>query len=124
MPENRNRFSFVFKSWGDGVNAAREVMQGEFGFPSVFRLSDPEETSVAMRLYGVADTPIDKMLNLRGYKDGERCLMLGFTEGERHFSKNVYRQVRKICKKYGAMYTTGYVCKSWEHGRFNDPYSA
>lgn len=122
MPENRNRFSFVFKRWEDGVNAAREVMQGEFGFPSVFRLSDPEETSIAMHLYGVAGTPIDKALTLRGYKDGERCLMLGFTEGEKHFSKNVYRQLRKICKRYGAMYTTGYVCKRWEHGRFTDPY--
>jgi alkyldihydroxyacetonephosphate synthase len=122
MPDNRNRFSFVFRSWKDGVDAAREVMQGEFGFPSVFRLSDPEETSVAMRQYGVAGTPIDKMLALRGYKEGERCLMLGFTEGEKHFSKNVYRQIRRICKKYGAMYTTGFVCKGWEHGRFTDPY--
>ncbi|MEN6470234.1 MAG: FAD-binding oxidoreductase [Clostridiaceae bacterium] len=122
MPQNRNRFSFVFKSWEDGVNAAREVMQGEFGFPSVFRLSDPEETSVAMRLYGVAGTPLDTALETFGYKDGERCLMLGFTEGEKHFSKNVYRQIKKICRKYGAMYTTGYVCSRWEHGRFTDPY--
>ncbi len=122
MPENRCRFSFVFKNWEDGVNAAREVMQGEFGFPSVFRLSDPEETSVAMHLYGVADTPLDTLMKLGGYKDGERCLMLGFTEGEKHFSKNVFRQIKKICRKYHAMYTTGIVCKSWEHGRFTDPY--
>lgn len=122
MPENRKRFSFVFKSWQDGVDAAREVMQGEFGFPSVFRLSDPEETAVAFRLYGVADTPIDSLLRLRGYRDGERVLMLGFTEGEKNFSKNVKKQVRRICKKYNAMYTTGIVTKAWEHGRFTDPY--
>lgn len=122
MPENRKRFSFVFKSWQDGVDAAREVMQGEFGFPSVFRLSDPEETAVAFRLYGVADTPIDTMLCMRGYRDGERVLMLGFTEGEKNFSKNVKKQVRRICKKYNAMYTTGIVTKAWEHGRFTDPY--
>lgn len=122
MPENRKRFSYVFKSWEDGVNAAREVMQGEFGFPSVFRLSDPEETSVAFRLYGVADTPIDKVLTARGYRDGERVLMLGFTEGEKYFSKNVKKRVHDICKKYGAMFTTGFVTKAWEHGRFTDPY--
>ncbi len=122
MPENRKRFSFVFKSWQSGVDAAREVMQGEFGFPSVFRLSDPEETAVAFRLYGVADTPIDTMLKARGYKDGSRVLMLGFTEGEVNFSKNVKTQIKKICKKHGAMFTTGFVTKSWEHGRFTDPY--
>lgn len=122
MPENRFRFSFVFKDWQSGVNAAREVMQGEFGYPSVFRLSDPDETSVAFRLYGVADTPIDSLLKARGYEDKKRVLMLGFTEGEKNFSKNVKAQIKKICKKYGAMYTTGIVTKGWEHGRFTDPY--
>ena len=122
MPENRRRFSYVFKDWHEAVEAVREVMQGEFGFPSVFRLSDPEETSVAFKLYGVADTPIDKLLTARGYKDGSRVLLLGFTEGEKSFSKNVKRQIGRICRRHSAMYTTGLVTKGWEHGRFTDPY--
>ena len=122
MPESRKKFSFVFKDWENGLNAAREIMQGEFGFPSVFRLSDPEETSIAFRLYGVADTVIDKMLAAKGYKDGKRVLMLGWSEGEKHFSKNVAKQIDKICKKHGAMYTTSIVTKGWEKGRFTDPY--
>lgn len=122
MPENRKKFSYVFKDWDNGLNAAREIMQGEFGFPSVFRLSDPEETSIAFRLYGVADTVIDKMLAAKGYKDGKRVLMLGWSEGEKHFSKNVAKQIDKICKKHGAMYTTSIVTKGWEKGRFTDPY--
>lgn len=121
-PENRKKFSYVFKDWENGLNAAREIMQGEFGFPSVFRLSDPEETSIAFRLYGVADTVIDKMLAAKGYKDGKRVLMLGWSEGEKHFSKNVAKQIDKICKKHGAMYTTSIVTKGWEKGRFTDPY--
>ena len=122
MPENRKKFSYVFKDWENGLNAAREIMQGEFGFPSVFRLSDPEETSIAFRLYGVADTVIDKMLAAKGYKDGKRVLMLGWSEGEKHFSKNVAKQIDKICKKHGAMYTTSIVTKGLEKGRFTDPY--
>lgn len=122
MPENRFRFSYVFKDWDSAVTAAREIMQGEFGYPSVFRVSDPEETSIGFRLYGVADTPIDTVLKARGYEDGKRCLMLGFTEGERHFSHNVRRRIARICHKYGAMFTTGIVTKAWEHGRFRDPY--
>lgn len=122
MPQNQRRFSYIFKTWEDGMNAAREIMQGQFGFPSVFRLSDPEETDVALKLYGVEGTAIDKMMNIKGYKQGERCLFLGFTDGETSFTKVVKKKVHKICKQYGAMYTTGYVTKGWEKGRFRDPY--
>ena len=58
----------------------------------------------------------------RGFKQNQRCMFLGFTDGEKSFTKVVRRKVHKICKKYGAMYTTGFVTKSWEHGRFKDPY--
>lgn len=122
LPENQRRFSYIFKSWEDGINAAREIMQGQFGFPSVFRLSDPEETDVALKLYGVEGTPIDKLMTLKGMKAGERCLFLGFTDGESSFTKVIRKKVHKICKVYGAMFATGYVTKSWEKGRFRDPY--
>lgn len=122
MPENQRRFSYIFKNWEDARNAAREIMQAQFGYPSVFRLSDPEETDVVLKLYGVEGTVIDKLMAARGFKPMERCLFLGFTDGERDFTKNVKRKVHKICKSYGAMYTTGYVTKGWEHGRFRDPY--
>jgi len=122
MPENQRRFSYIFRNWEDARNAAREIMQGQFGFPSVFRLSDPEETDVMMKSYGVEDTFIDKVLSLRGYKPMERCLFLGFTDGEKRFTRVVKRNVHRICRKYGAMYTTGVVTKAWEKGRFRDPY--
>lgn len=122
MPENQRRFSYIFKNWEDARNAAREIMQAQFGYPSVFRLSDPEETDVVLKLYGVEGTVIDKLMAARGFKPMERCLFLGFTDGETGFTKNVKRKVHKICKSYGAMYTTGYVTKGWEHGRFRDPY--
>jgi alkyldihydroxyacetonephosphate synthase len=122
MPENQRKFSYMFKNWQDAMNAAREIMQGQFGFPSVFRLSDPEETEVAMKLYGVEDTPVDKLLELKGFKKGEKCMFLGFTDGEAAFTKVVKRNVHRICKNYGAMYTTKYVTARWEKGRFKDPY--
>lgn len=122
MPKNRIRFSYMFKTWEEGMAAAREMMQCECGFSSVFRLSDQEETSLMMRLYNVEDTPLKNILEMGGYKDMERCLFLGFTDGEKGYCKNVARNIRKIAKKYGAMSLTGYVCKSWEKGRFNDPY--
>ncbi|MDF2674160.1 MAG: Alkylglycerone-phosphate synthase [Clostridiales bacterium] len=122
MPENQRRFSYIFKTWEDGRNAVREVMQGQFGYPSVFRLSDAEETDMALKLYGIEGTVIDKVMTARGYMPMERCLLLGFNDGDGDFTKLVKRKTHKICKKYGAMYTTGYVTKGWEKGRFRDPY--
>jgi len=50
MPETVRRFSFMFRDWETAQAAAREIMQSEAGYPSVFRLSDPEETSVMLHL--------------------------------------------------------------------------
>ncbi len=122
MPANHLKFSFMFKDWHSAMEAAREIMQCECGRPSVFRLSDPEETDIMMRMYGVSDSPLNGMLRSFGYKAGERCLFLGFTDGEKGFCKNVKRNVRRICKKYKAMSLTGAVTSAWEKGRFNDPY--
>ena len=122
MPENRKRFSYMFKNWEIAMDAAREMMQCECGFSSVFRLSDPEETHLMLKLYNVDETPLEPILDKCGYKDMERCMFLGFTDGEKGFSKNVAKNIAKIALKHGAMPMTGYVTKSWEKGRFNDPY--
>lgn len=122
MPENRRRFSYIFKNWEIAQEAAREMMQCEAGFSSVFRLSDPEETSLMLHLYNVDETPLQRIFEIRGYKDMERCLFLGFTDGERGYSRNVAKNIKKIARKYGGMSLTSYVTKSWEKGRFNDPY--
>ncbi len=122
MPENRVRFSYMFKSWEVAMEAAREMMQCECGYSSVFRLSDPEETSLMLHLYNVDETPLAPVLKKLGYKDFERCLFLGFTDGEKGFSKNVAKNISRIARRHGALPMTGLVCKGWEKGRFNDPY--
>ncbi len=122
QPENTARFSFIFPDWKRACAAAREVTQGEFGLPSVFRLSDPEETDVAFKLYGVEGTPIDAFVTMRGCKKGERCLMLGTVDGDRAYTSMVKRRIMQVCRAHGGMYSTGLITKKWEHGRFTDPY--
>ncbi len=122
MPGNTRRYSYIFKNWEDAKEAAREIMQGEFGLPSVFRLSDPEESDVALKLYGVEGTILDAFMRMQGYKQGQRCLLLGTADGEDGFARHVSRSIRRVCVRHGAMSTTGYVQKKWEHGRFRDPY--
>jgi len=122
MPENLKRFAFIFPSWEDTVDATREISQGEFGMPAVFRISDPEETDVALKLYGIEGTVIDKIMRYRGFKQMKRCLYIGHSRGEKAFAKNIKKKVKKICSSHGAMYLTGYPARKWEYGRYTDPY--
>ncbi|HMB19937.1 MAG TPA: FAD-binding oxidoreductase [Spirochaetota bacterium] len=122
MPENRQRFGFIFPSFESAINAGREISQGEFGMPAVFRISDEEETHIGLKLYGIDGTIMDKAMQLRGFKPMKRCLFLGSSEGEKSFAKNIKKQVKKICKKHGGMYITGLPTKMWEPGRYKDPY--
>lgn len=121
-PENRRKFAFIFPDWEAAVAASRTVSQGEFGLPAMYRISDPEETEVALKLYGVEGTWIDRLIRLRGYRPGARCLCIGHTEGERGFAANVKKRVKAACRQHGAMYITGYPVTRWEQGRFADPY--
>ncbi len=122
MPQNRQRFGFIFPTFQDAINAGREISQAEFGMPAVFRISDEEETHIGLKLYGIDGTLLDKAMQLRGYKPMQRCLFLGSSEGEIHFARNVKKQVKKICRRHGAMYITGFPTKMWEPGRYKDPY--
>lgn len=122
MPETIKRFSFMFKDWPTAIDAAREIMQSEAGHPSVFRLSDPEETSIMLHMYGVMDSPLRHLFSLKGFKENEMCLFLGFTNGEKGFSKNCAKNAKRVARKYGGLALTGYVTKGWEKGRFSDPY--
>ncbi|MBN2051510.1 MAG: FAD-binding oxidoreductase, partial [Spirochaetales bacterium] len=121
-PKNQFPFSFIFRNWEEAVHAVRDISQGEFGLPGVLRLSDPEETHVGLKLYGVDGTILDTLMSVRGYKPMERCLLLGRTEGERGFSRRVRRLSKNICRRYGGMSLTGFPLRSWEHGRYRDPY--
>ncbi len=123
MPENRRRFSYLFKTWDGALEACREVMQGEFGFPSVFRLSDPEETDVAMRMYHVHGTPVDSVLRALGYQPMQRCMFIGMAEGEKDYARLVEKKLHRIFKKYGVFsLTAAKVTQSWEKSRFTDPF--
>ena len=122
LPENRKYFGFIFKNWELAVNASREISQGEFGMPAVFRISDPEETHHGLKLYGIEGTIFDRLMTMRGYKPNERCLFIGTADGAFSFTKNVKKQVKKIARKNGGMYLTAFPAKKWEPGRYRDPY--
>ncbi len=122
MPGNRRRFSFMFPSWDAAVNASREISQGEFGMPAVFRVSDAEETEVGLKLYNFSGTILDRAANLLKYKPMKRCLCMGTIEGERGFVKNANRKIFRICLKNGALPLGSLPVKRWEKTRYSEPY--
>jgi alkyldihydroxyacetonephosphate synthase len=123
LARNRRYFAYMFKDWDSALSAVREVMQSECGLPSVFRLSDPEETEVAMRLYGMAQTPADSVLKTLGYQPMQRCLLLGTADGEQGYTRNVQRVIRRIARSSSTFNLSPFgVVQRWEHSRFRDPY--
>ncbi len=122
MPKNRRRFSFMFPCWEAAVNAAREISQGEFGKPAVFRISDAEETDAGLKLYHLSGSLLDRAATLLKYKPMKRCLCMGTVEGERGFAKNVHRKIFRICLRKGALPLGGFPVKRWEQTRYSEPY--
>ncbi len=122
MPENRQRFAYMFPTWEAAVEASREVMQGEFGMPAVYRISDPEETDVGLKLFGIHGTAVDSFMRLRGFKPMKRCLFIGTAEGEKGYARHVRKMIGKIFARHGAMSLTGYATKKWEKTRYKEPY--
>ena len=123
MPGNTRRFSYLFRTWEDALSAYREVMQGEFGLPSVFRLSDPEETDVAMRMYHVHGTTADTLLRAMGYLPMKRCMLLGTVDGDSTFTRLVQKKIKGVFKRYQPFnLSPAGVTQAWEKSRYTDPF--
>jgi alkyldihydroxyacetonephosphate synthase len=121
MPRNRRYFSFMFPTWVAAVAASREIAQGEFGRPAVYRISDPEETDRGLKLYGIPRLA-ERFLVKRGYLPRQRCLCLGTAEGDRGYTRLVARRIRRVARRHGAIYLTGYGSRKWEKTRYTEPY--
>jgi alkyldihydroxyacetonephosphate synthase len=118
MPENRRRFGFIFPDFERAVEAAREVCQGQFGLPAIFRVSDSFETENAFQMYPQPPV-LEWALGKLGYLPGRRCLCLGTVEGERDFARLVQRKIGAVTRRYGAFPIGGGPARSWEKDRYS-----
>lgn len=123
-PENVRPFAFMLPDWESAVNAARDIGQGEFGMPSILRISDAEETDIGlkMKLNATMMAVLERLFAFKGMVADKRCMLIGQADGELGFAKNVKRNVARICKRHGGMSMTAYPMKMWMHGRFADSY--
>ena len=119
MPGNRKHFGYIFPDFSRAVSAAREVCQGQFGLPAIFRVSDSIETDNAFQMYPqppAIEWALDKIL---GYKPGKRCICLGTVEGESDFTKLVQRKIAGIARRHGGFPTGGGPARDWEEDRYS-----
>jgi alkyldihydroxyacetonephosphate synthase len=121
-PRSRRTFAYMLPTWPAAVQAAREISQGEFGLPSVLRISDPEETEAAIQMYGPGKPFINTTLRWRGLHPMRRCLLIGQSDGQKQFARNVARQSGGICRRLKGLWLSGYPVRRWAHSRFLDPY--
>ncbi|MDR1128970.1 MAG: FAD-binding oxidoreductase [Treponema sp.] len=116
------QFSCVFKDWETAQAAAREIMQGEGGFPSVFRLSDPEETDILMHAFGVTENFLGRVLWARGFRLNKMCLLLGCAGGSKGLSLSAVKNVRRVAARFEAFLFPGIAAPLWEKDRYSVPY--
>lgn len=122
MPENTRLASYMFKDFGSAIEAMRRIMQGRFGRPYVFRLSDPEETQAAFLLEGKAGGIGDNILSRLGYAPGRRCLMILSSEGARAYSRQVKREAGRVARRQGALPLGPGPARRWLAQRFSSAY--
>lgn len=117
LPENRKHFGYIFKNFTAAVNAARDVCQGQFGLPAIFRISDSFETDNAFQMYPQPPV-VEWVLDTLGYKPGKRCLCLGTVEGEQDFTKLVQQKIARVARSHGGFTLGGSPARSWEKDRY------
>lgn len=121
-PKNTAYASFVFKTFADAVNTMRLTMQGEFGFPHLFRISDPEETDIAFKTKEFDGTFSDKVLHALGYKAGKRCLMFVACEGDADHARFVIRKIRTLASGNNGFHLGGKPTRQWLKQRYESAY--
>jgi alkyldihydroxyacetonephosphate synthase len=121
-PQTKKHFSYLFKDWETAQAAAREIMQSETGFPSMFRLAGPEETDILARVYEIPEILLTRLFMARGYKLGQMCLLVGYTNGEKGLSAGAAKNAYRTAKKFGGFWVSGLPARVWEKNRYNIPY--
>jgi alkyldihydroxyacetonephosphate synthase len=121
-PETVRRFSYLFKNWETAQAAAREIMQSEAGFPSMFRLSGPEETDMLTRVYRIPEALLTRLFEARGYKPDTMCLLLGYTNGGKRLSDSAAKNVHRVAMRFGGFWLSGLLTREWEKNRYTVPY--
>jgi alkyldihydroxyacetonephosphate synthase len=122
LPEVRRYEAWIAESFEAGSEIVRELAQGP-GLPDVIRVSDPDETWVALTLSGprgLARRLFEGYLGLRRRRGG--CLIVIGIDGDRESVARRRALTVRALRRGGAAYLGTAAGRSWDEGRFSGPY--
>jgi alkyldihydroxyacetonephosphate synthase len=125
-PESRRYVGVLFKTFAEGIEAIRSMMQKEI-VPNVIRLSDPNETKASMALATHESSSLVEWigtwyLQRRGYFGSESVVMILGFEGSPDWVKFERQRALATCKSLGGFSVGSGVGRTWFKERFDLPY--
>jgi len=121
-PGSVHPITFMFRSFSDGARFIRKLLQTGAGRPGVCRLSDPEETEIALTLDGLAGGGVDRTLQRLGYRPGSRSLLIAATEGDQVAALATAARGHGLGLRLGGLPLGPRPLHAWWKRRFHDPY--
>ena len=129
LPDTYDYRGLLFKDFEAGAAAVREMLQKEIA-PCTVRISDPEESAMAITLRKPLSNPMMerglvmglKALKSVGYSFNNGCYSVLGVEGT---AKEVGPKMNKlinICRKHGALPLGKIAGMEWYKGRYDHPY--
>lgn len=119
--ETKKAFSYMFKNWEAAVTCARELVQREICAPSFLRVCDSGSTDIIAKMSSFVSKGI-LGLRIRGESEQNKCLLIGYSEGEKSFASHSRRAIGRLCTRFGGITATSYLNRKWDKTRFNDAY--
>ncbi len=121
-PELRRYEAWIVPDWDAGTEAVRALAQGE-ALPDVIRVSDPDETRIALASGGpggLARRALGAYLRLRRV-DGGSLLICGW-EGDAEAVRRRAALAARLLRTGGAVALGTRAGRSWDRGRYDGPY--
>lgn len=119
--ETKKAFSYMFRNWESAVTCARELVQKEICMPSFLRVCDNGSTEIISKMSRFVSKGI-LGLRIRGENEKNKCLLIGYVEGEKSFATYNRKAIGRLCTRFGGISATSYLNRKWDKTRFNDAY--
>jgi alkyldihydroxyacetonephosphate synthase len=124
IPQHRAFLSYLFPDFATGVATVRNILQSDIR-PAVLRLSDPDETAMAVLL---SKSPLPSLkerlgnwyIRTRGFNLEQSALLILIFEGTRNHVTAASRQARSLSRS--GLYLGGGPARLWLKSRFHHPY--
>jgi alkyldihydroxyacetonephosphate synthase len=129
LPERKFYTTVLFRTFMDGAEALRQVIQSGLK-PATLRLSDAPETDFVFSLMECKDSFFAKTtktmglrwLGKKGFRPGERSFLILGLEGTSEEVDFQWQAIQRIFAPFSVFYLKEKTGQSWYRHRFENPY--